>query len=156
VSTAKSASVGTVYLLKRAELAVRSCAETALARHGLTPAQFMVLFTLEYSSGVSSADLARATGVRPQSIVDLIGPLERRNLIRRKEDPAHRRILRIRMTASGERLFARALPEVIRLERELLANVPPSELASLRKGLTRLLANAEAHDTHPRARKRPK
>jgi DNA-binding MarR family transcriptional regulator len=156
VSTPKSDSVGTVYLLKRAELAVRSCAEALLARFGLTPAQFMVLFVLKQSTGVSSADLARATGVRPQSIVDLIGPLERRGLIRRREAPEHRRILRIRMTASGERLFARTLPEVIRLERELMSSLTAAELAGLRKGLTRLLTDAEAHEAHPRARSRPK
>ncbi len=49
-------------------------------------------------------------GIRPQSVVDLIGPLERRGLIKRREAPEHRRILRITLSAAGEQLFARALP----------------------------------------------
>jgi DNA-binding MarR family transcriptional regulator len=150
MSTRKSASVGIVDLLKRAELAVRGCAEALLVPFGLTPAQFLVLFRLKHSTThVSSADLARAAGIRPQSVVDLIGPLERRGLIKRREAPEHRRILRITLTAAGEQLFARALPAAAELERELLANLTGTELAGLRKGLEKLLANAETHESHP-------
>ena len=152
--TKKSASVGTVDLLKRAELAVRGCAEALLVPFGLTPAQFLVLFRLKYSTThVSSADLARAAGIRPQSVVDLIGPLERGGLIKRREAPEHRRILRITLTAAGEQLFARALPAAAQLERELMANLTSTELSGLRKGLEKLLANAEAHEAHPAMRR---
>ena len=152
--TKKSASVGTVDLLKRAELAVRGCAEAILVPFGLTPAQFLVLFRLKYSTtNVSSAELARAAGIRPQSVVDLIGPLEREGLIRRREAPEHRRILRITLTAAGEQLFARALPAAAQLERELVSTLKANELAGLRKGLEKLLANAEVHESHPAVRR---
>ena len=149
----KSAPVGVVHLLKRTELAVRGCAEAVLKDFGLTPAQFVVLFLLKQSAGVSSADIARAVGISPQSVVDLIGPLERRGLIRRREVPEHRRILRITVTAAGEQLFSRAFPAAAGLERELLTTLTASELAGLIKGLTKLLANAETHDSHPTARR---
>ncbi len=140
----KKALVGTVYLLKRAELAVRSCAEVTLAPYGLTPAQFLALFRLKHSRGVSSADLARATGIRPQSVVDLIGPLEREGLIKRREAPEHRRILRIALTAAGDKLLARALSAAGQLEQELVAAPDsPRSSVSLQSGLTKLLANAE-------------
>lgn len=152
--TKKTASVGIVDLLKRAELAVRGCAEALLVPFGLTPAQFLVLFRLKQSTNnVSSAELARAAGIRPQSVVDLIGPLERRGLIKRREAPEHRRILRITLSAAGEQLFARALPAAAQLERELLANLNAAELAGLRNGLEKLLANAEAHESHPAMRR---
>jgi DNA-binding MarR family transcriptional regulator len=154
VRTKKTASVGTVDLLKRAELAVRGCAEAVLLQFDLTPAQFLVLFRLKYATApVSSADLARAAGIRPQSVVDIIGPLERDGLIRRREAPEHRRILRITLTAAGEQLFARALPAAAQLERELLYNLTAAELSGLRKGLEKLLANAEVHDLHPLMRR---
>jgi DNA-binding MarR family transcriptional regulator len=149
-----ASSVGTVDLLKRAELAVRGCAEALLLPFGLTPAQFLVLFRLKHSTTpISSAELARAAGIRPQSVVDLIGPLERRKLIQRREAPEHRRILRITLTAAGEQLFARALPAAAQLERELLANLSTAALSGLRKGLEKLLANAEAHESHPAMRR---
>lgn len=149
----KRDSVGLVYLLKRAELAVRSCAEVTLSRFRLTPTQFLLLFRLKESKDVSSADLARAIGVRPQSIVDLIGPLEREGLIKRREAPEHRRILRIRLSAAGEQLLARAIPVARQLEEELLCSLTPPEIVYLRKGLTKLLSSAQAHETHPIVRR---
>jgi DNA-binding MarR family transcriptional regulator len=153
VRTRKSAPVGIVYLLKRTELAVRSCAEALLTQFDLTPAQFLVLFQLNHATGVSGADLARAVGISPQSVVELIAPLERKGLIRRREDPEHRRILRMALTAAGERLFARAFPGAADLERELMINLTVPELAGLQKSLTKLLANAEAHESHPAMRR---
>ncbi len=146
----KSASVGVVDLLKRAELAVRGCAEALLLPYGLTPAQFLVLFRLKQSTtNISSAELARAAGIRPQSVVDLIGPLERRGLIKRREAPEHRRILRITLSAAGEQACSRAPARCRTARGELLANLNTTELAGLRKGLEKLLANAEAHESHP-------
>lgn len=149
----KDDSLGTVYLLKRAELAVRNCVEVALAPFKLTPTQFLVLFRLKHSRGVSSAELARVTGVRPQSIAELIGPLERRGLISRREAAEHRRILRINLSAAGEQLLARAAPSARQLEKELLANLAGPKLTRLREGLLQLLANAESHDSHPVSRR---
>jgi DNA-binding MarR family transcriptional regulator len=146
-------SVTVVYLLKRAELAVRSCAEATLAPFGLTPTQFLILFRLKEAKNVSSADLARTIGVRPQSIVDLIGPLEREGLITRREDPEHRKILRITLSPSGARVLARATPVARRLESELLSNLSELEAGHLREGLTKLLASAQSHGAHPLARR---
>jgi len=126
-------------------LAVRSCAEAALTPFRLTPTQFLLLYRVQESAGASSAELARAIGVRPQSIVDLIGPLEREGLIKRREAPEHRRILRITLTAAGKRLLAQAIPVARQLEEELLSNLSPQEAAQLQGGLTKLLANAQAH-----------
>jgi DNA-binding MarR family transcriptional regulator len=150
----KEDSVALVYLLKRAELAVRGCAEATLAPFRLTPTQFLILFRLKESTNVSSAELARTLGVRPQSIVDLIGPLEREGWIERREAPEHRKILRITLSASGERLLARVLPVARRLEEELLSSLSAPEIAHLREGLTKLLAGAKTHKAHP-AVKRP-
>lgn len=149
VSSRREDALGTVYLLKRAELAVRSCVEIALAPSGLTPTQFLVLYRLKQSKGLSSAELARATGVRPQSVVDLIGPLERAGLIKRREAPEHRRILRISLSAAGEQLLARTVPVASQLERELLAGFSVAEISRLRASLTRLLETAESHEAHP-------
>jgi DNA-binding MarR family transcriptional regulator len=142
-------SLGLVYLLKCTELAVRGCAEVALEPFRLTPALFLLLFRLRESEGVSSADLARTIGVRPQSIVDLIRPLERAGLIRRRQAREHRRILRISLTAAGERLLERAIPVARQLEEELFASLSAQQTANLREGLTKLLESAQAHEKHP-------
>jgi DNA-binding MarR family transcriptional regulator len=152
VSPRNSDSLGLVYLLKCTELAVRSCAEVALAEFKLTPSLFLLLFRLQNSEGVSSADLARTLGVRPQSIVDLIRPLERDGLIKRRQAPEHRRVLRISLTAAGQRLLDRAIPVARQLEEELFASLTSKEIALLRGALTKLLASAQTHEAHPPVR----
>lgn len=136
-------SDSTIYLLKRAELAVRGCVEEALTPFGLTPTQFLVLLRLKSSEGLSGAELARATGVRPQSITDVIGPLERDGLITRKEAPEHKRILRITLSPAGEQLLTRASPVTQRLEQDLLGNLDTQELERLRRALKQILTNSE-------------
>jgi DNA-binding MarR family transcriptional regulator len=149
VTPGKEQFLGTVYLLKRAELAVRSCVETALAPFRLTPTQFLLMLRLEEAGALSSAELARGAGVRPQSIVELIGSLERKGWIKRREAPEHRRILRITLSTTGRQVLAKVKTVASQLEKELLTEVRARNLKPLRAALTKLLANAESHDMHP-------
>jgi len=142
-------SVGTIYLLKRAELAVRSCVEVALAEFDLTPTQFLLLLRVRDSDALSAAALAREIGVRPQSIVEIVMPLERKRLLKREVSPEHRRILHMRLTAAGRRLLAEAMSAAARLEAELLADLDEREWPVLQQALNKLWARAERHDLHP-------
>jgi DNA-binding MarR family transcriptional regulator len=139
-----SAASGTIFLLKRAELAVRGCVEEALLQFGLTPTQFHVLLLLERSPGISAAQIARSVGIRPQSVNDTLGPVERKGLLLRKPSATHRRVLENRLSAAGARLLARSLPVVSRLEDELLSAIPEAALKALQDSLERLRASAEA------------
>jgi DNA-binding MarR family transcriptional regulator len=141
----RSARVGIIDLLKRAELAVRSRMEVALSEFGLTPAQFLMLFRLRSALDLSVADIARELGVRPQSIIQIIGPLEHRGLVKRERRPGHRRILRTRLTATGHALVHDALLVAARVEMELLAQVGGEQTLGLRHALTKLLQSAETH-----------
>lgn len=143
-------SLGLIPLLKNAELAVRSCIEETLAPFDLTPALFLMLFRLGESDGASSAELARTVGVRPQSIVTVIKPLEQAKLIRRKQDPEHGRILRVYLTAAGRRLLASAVPAARTLESELFACLKSSQLTELRAALLAIVRTARAHESHRR------
>lgn len=140
---------GTVYLLKRAELAVRSCLEVALAEFDLTPAQFLMLFRMRDCADVSAADLARDIGVRPQSLISLIAPLERAGILTREPSARHRRILHMRLTAEGKRLVADAVRVAARIESELLSSLDEARLSALHEALDVLRNRAESHDLHP-------
>ncbi len=142
-------SVGTIYLLKRAELAVRSCMEVSLEKFDLTPAQFLMLFRLRDRPEISAAELAREIGIRPQSIMEIIRPLERKCLLKREASPANRSILQTRLTAAGLRLLVIALGDAARIEAELLAQVTEEQLATLQDVLSKLLDRAEKHELHP-------
>ncbi|HEY1284072.1 MAG TPA: MarR family transcriptional regulator [Steroidobacteraceae bacterium] len=140
--------VGTLYLLKRAELAVRSCMEVALCEFGLTPTQFLMLFRLYRRNRVSAAELAREIGVRPQSIIEVIRPLERRHLLKREPSPEHRRILHTRLTPAGEKLLLEGLEVAARIERELLTGLTSEELTGFSETLARLWERAERHELY--------
>jgi DNA-binding MarR family transcriptional regulator len=142
-------SVGTIYLLKRTELAVRRCVEVALSQFELTPTQFLTLLRLRDTDGMSAAALAREIAVRPQSIVEIVAPLERKGLLKRTASPEHRRILQMRLTAAGRRLMADAMAAASKLEAELLEDLDAKQLATLQQCLNKLWARADRHDLHP-------
>jgi DNA-binding MarR family transcriptional regulator len=143
--------VGTIYLLKRAELAVRGCMEVVLAEFDLTPAQFLVLFRMRDRTDFSAAALAREVGVRPQTLITLIAPLERRGILEREPSPAHRRVLPHRLTPAGKKLLAGALRVAGQIEADLLASVDDRKLSVLQEVLTKLWEGAQAHESHPGA-----
>jgi DNA-binding MarR family transcriptional regulator len=144
-----------VYLLKRTELAVRGCVEKALGAVALTPGQYFVAFLVETGEATSSAELARAMGVLPQSMAELISSLEKRALIARTPDNVNNRILRIEVTAAGRKLFEKATELALRLERELFEDFQPGEIDELNRLFTRLIASAERHSYHPKLRRSP-
>ncbi len=151
-----ASSVGTIYLLKRAELAVRGCMEGAFAEVDLTPSQYFILFLIKTGEASSSAELARAMGMLPQSMTELIAPLEKDGAIVRRPDAANNRILRIELTAAGDRLFMKATQVAIRMEHELLEGFEERDLARLNQMFGELIATAEAHSHHPTLRQRAK
>ncbi|HJR71318.1 MAG TPA: MarR family transcriptional regulator [Gammaproteobacteria bacterium] len=147
------APTSAVYLLKRAELAVRGCVEVAFSEVALTPSQYYILFLVKRAEATSSAELARAMGVLPQSMTELIAPLEKRGAIVRRPDSSNNRILRIELTSAGLRLFERGTERAIRFERELLDGFGGEELGHLCRGLSALIARAEKHSYHPKLRR---
>jgi DNA-binding MarR family transcriptional regulator len=142
-----------IYLLKHTELAVRGCVEVALEQFALTPNQFLMLLRLSHREGQCAAELARGIGVRPQSLTEIINPLEEKGLIAREESPEHRRILRISLTAAGRQLLARATRIGQQLERDLVTDLSADELAALLAALGKVLERAQEHECHPEVRR---
>ena len=63
--------------------------------------QKAVLSRLEKNGPATSADLARAEGVRPQSMSTALGLLEKKGLVERKAHPTDGRQINIKLTARG-------------------------------------------------------
>jgi DNA-binding MarR family transcriptional regulator len=141
--------VGTIYLVKRVELAVRSCMEVALKEFDLTPAQLLMLFRLRDHAELSSAALARDIGVRPQSMIGFIRPLERKGLLEREPSPRHQRVLHMRLTPTGKKLVVSALRVAARIEAELLVDLDDKQISALQDALAKIWQRAEAHELHP-------
>jgi len=135
--------VGTIYLLKRAELSLRTCVEFALHEFELTPVQFLMLMLLRDRAALCGAELARAMGVRPQSLTETLLALEERKLVERTANPTRRRALQARLTPPGNQLLTQALQVAQQIEAELLAGVSPAEITKFQRLLASLSERAE-------------
>lgn len=73
---------------------------------GATPAQLSALSVL-MSGQKTLGDLAAAEQVRAPTISRLAAEMERLGLIRRRDDPADGRVVRVEMTAKGRRVLGK-------------------------------------------------
>lgn len=85
---------------------------SALEPLALTPVEFGVLVQLAASERLTQAELARAVGVRPQSITALVTALGDRGLLDRGGERGRGRPSRITLTPEGRELLSRAYPVV--------------------------------------------
>jgi DNA-binding MarR family transcriptional regulator len=113
------------YVIARLDRAVRHAIDDCLEPYGLTIPQFTTLSVLLRRSGLSNAQLARRSYITPQSMHDVVLVLERRGLVARETDPAHRRILRTRLTAEGRRVVQRSEAAVAAMEDQMLSDLAP-------------------------------
>jgi MarR family 2-MHQ and catechol resistance regulon transcriptional repressor len=97
--------------LARAYGAVQAHAADDLARHGLTPAEFGVLEALLHRGPMLVGEVQRRVLVSSGGITYLVDRLEKRGLVERRGHPLDRRARLAALTADGETLVKRILPE---------------------------------------------
>jgi DNA-binding MarR family transcriptional regulator len=129
----------TMYLLNQANQAVRSQLEAALRDLQMTGIQYTILTIVDEHEGISSAELSRRFFVTAQTMNEIINGLEQRGLVARKEDPANKRILRMKLTAQGRKLLKKCEDVADRIEEAAFDWVDPKEYEVLRRSLRALL-----------------
>jgi DNA-binding MarR family transcriptional regulator len=78
----------------------------AAAQHELSLTESAVLARLGRDGPTTTSDLARAEGMRPQSMSAAVATLEERGLVERKPHPSDGRQLNIALTDKGEEVRA--------------------------------------------------
>lgn len=125
------------YRLVRLADLMRRRFDDALRPHGLTARQFSVLAVLRARPGVTSAELARAVLLAPQSMGALLDQLERAGLVR----PRHRGGKGVRspveLTSDGDASLDAAARAVRDLDDRTRQALGP-DLASFTRGLESL------------------
>jgi DNA-binding MarR family transcriptional regulator len=132
----------TLYLLKQIESIARARLDAKLREHNLTSVQYTVLTLLDRPSALSSAQVARRSFVTPQAASEMIASLQKKGMIKRKEDSETRRILRLTLTAEGCRLLARCAADVSHIEEDILRNLTPRKAEVLRQTLSTIVDSA--------------
>lgn len=133
-----------LYLVKQVELAARARLDDIVRPSGLTSLQYTALTVLERNDDMTSAKLARNSFVTAQSMADMVGALESRGLIERRRDPSDRRRLLVGLTPAGRALLEEYRPAVTELESAMVAGLPETDVAGLRRTLRACHANLAA------------
>lgn len=134
----------TIYLLNQANMAVRSQLEAALRDLQMTGIQYTILSIIDRHAGISSAELSRRFFVTAQTMNEIINGLVQRGLIARKEDPANKRILRMRLTAAGRKLLKECDDIADQIEAAAFDWLATKDHETLRRSLLLLLQGLSA------------
>lgn len=135
-----------LYLIKQVELAVRQRLDDVTATHKLTALQYTALTVLERHPGMTSAELARNSFVRAQTMAEMVTPLLGRGLVKRERDPHNRRQYLLFLTKKGQTVVDRLRAPVANIERDMVEDLDRAEVRALRDSL--LTCRRSLHE-HP-------
>jgi MarR family transcriptional regulator for hemolysin len=114
----------------------------ALAGAGGSLPQWLILTALKRGDHTMQRDIAAAIGIEGATLTHHLNHMETEGLVRRERVPGNRRTQTVTLTPAGEALFATLLGAVVAFDQQLSAGFSDPELASMRRLLARLRANA--------------
>jgi DNA-binding MarR family transcriptional regulator len=126
-----------LYLIKQVELAVKQALDDVVATADLTTLQYTALTVLERHPGITSAELARNSFVRAQSMAEMVTYLVGRDLVSRERDPKNRKQYLLSLTRQGQQVLDRLFDEVADIEARMLENFDAGQTEILRTYLLR-------------------
>lgn len=133
--------------------------ERALHPLDLTLAQQNALTLVVLVPGISSAELARRSGITAQSMGSAVNALIGRGLLERRPHPTNRRIMQLHITDAGHDLAERAQDLMVAVDSDAVSIFSPEEHATaralLRRLVERLNPDALRFDDEPSAPRRP-
>ena len=124
--------------IKAAEQAMMAAKTEALRSFGVTVAQYATMLSLYYVPEQSSAQLARAAAVTPQTMATVIAKLEQKRLVTRHPSSDHAKVLIASLTTEGEALLLRADKVARRIEQRMAESFTAKERQQLTDMLRRV------------------
>lgn len=137
-----------IYLIKQVELAVRQRLDEVANAQDLTAVQYTALTVLERHPGMTSAELARNSFVRAQTMAEMVTYLVDLGLVERERDPANRRQYLLSLTRKGQTVVDRLRAPVAAIEKEMVEDLERAEVAALRSYLMRCRRSLHEHPVH--------
>lgn len=113
---------------KRCYFAGRALMDSALRPHDLGSTQWYVLSHLARVGPTPQRDLARALRVEKPTLSGVVATLVRKDLVAQAPDPADQRQRLLRLTASGEALWAE-LPDLAFIHEVAFGGLDPAAVA---------------------------
>ena len=119
--------------------------------HGVSRAQWQVLFALSRNEGINQAGLADYLEVETITLCRMIDRLQEAGLVERRADPSDRRAWRLYLTAAAHPLLETLRPLGAEVIEEALGGMEPAQRDALHAGLTALRANLSVKGSVTRA-----
>ena len=126
-----------LYLIKQVELAVRDALDGVVATADLTTLQYTALTVLERHPGITSAELARNSFVRAQTMAEMVTYLLGRGLVTRERDENNRKQYLLTLSAEGQRVLDGLFDPVADIESRMLDGFDVGQIEILRTYLMR-------------------
>ncbi|MGZ0153286.1 MarR family winged helix-turn-helix transcriptional regulator [Kribbella sp. WER1] len=123
--------------------------EEVLAAYGLQLWEFKTLHMLRRGGApyrATPGQLARQLRMSPAALTNRLDALERRGYLERSHDRDDRRKVMATLTRPGRELWERAIGDILRVENELIHQLPPTQRTQL-NDLLRLLVLAGEQDS---------
>jgi DNA-binding MarR family transcriptional regulator len=134
-----------LYLIKQVELAVKQALDDVVAVADLTTLQYTALTVLERHPGITSAELARNSFVRAQSMAEMVTYLLGRDLVTRERDERNRKQYLLSLSADGQRILDELHESVADIEAKMLEDFDAGQTEILRTYLTRCRHSLSGH-----------
>lgn len=141
-------------LLRGAYLSFRRRIQAHCAEYGITSDQLVLLSLLAEQDGISQAELAARSYTDPATLTAMLRLIERAGLIQRKKNGKDRREQEVYLTQKGRRLQRKVFASHLPLVGRLADPFSDSELETVRRWLSRVIAEMQLPETAPPLSKR--
>jgi len=137
------ARAGLGFFLREAYRAFARDLDARLARHGITHAQWVLLWFLSQAGSLTPLALAREAGIKKASATAVIDALKRRRLIRGDPDSIDRRKINLHLTPAGVALMKDLVACAARTNADARGNYSEQEIETLFRLLCGVTENLE-------------
>jgi DNA-binding MarR family transcriptional regulator len=110
----------------------------------LTPTQYSVLALVHVRGPIGLTELTELEGLNPTMLSRIVKHLDKRGLIRRRQDPGDLRAARVEVTPEGAQVHERVRAQRTQVLSDCLHGLPPDTVDTLLVAVPDLEALAEA------------
>jgi MarR family transcriptional regulator, transcriptional regulator for hemolysin len=144
-----------LFLLHDVARLLRHESDRRARAHGMTRAQWVILFWLQRQPGLSQKELSEILEVEPITVARLVDRLEARGMVERRPDPKDRRIWRLHLLPPGEPVLAELFAEKAAIRDMATAHIDEATQSIMLEGLSRMKATLVGECRHKQAAREP-
>ncbi len=116
-----------------------------LEKLDLTPPQFYVLATIGYAGGLPFGEIGEKMMVTVSNLTGIVDRLEEKGLVVRERDAHDRRVIRVRLTEKGSKLYKNTIPLFEKSISQFFSPLDKSQQKELSSLLRKLIRVSWAH-----------